>query len=217
MRDSALSKPVIILGGGGHGKVLADALLLLGIEILGIADPALEVGERVGFFGLPVLGGDEVVSRFPPDNVLLANGVGSLPGATSRKVLFERFRHSGYRFATIVHPTALRGREIDLGEGVQVMAGTVLQAGVTIGENSLVNTGAVVDHDCHVGSNVHIAPHATLCGGIMVENDVHIGAGAVVAQYLRIGDGAVLGAGASVARNVEAGATVIPAAVRMHQ
>lgn len=195
-------KPVIVLGAGGHAKVLVDALLAQGIEVLGLTAPASTVASVLG---RPVLGDDDVVNRHVPGDVELAVGVGSVSQSQLRMTLFDRFRALGYHFATVIHPGAILGREILIEAGAQIMAGAVIQPGCCIGTNTIVNTRAAVDHDCIVGAHCHIAPGVTLSGAVHVGDSCHLGTGAVVIQGIHIGDGALVGAGALVLANVPPG------------
>lgn len=191
---------VIILGAGGHAKVLADTLLIRGIPILGFTSPHEE--------SVPImcdvhrLGNDEVILQYSPDKVRLVNGVGSAGSPTLRQRLFQQFKSSGYSFLSVMHPSATLSPECYLSEGVQIMAGAIIQVGSCIGCNSIVNTKASVDHDCTVGEHVHIAPGVTISGGTKIGHGVHIGTGANVIQGISIGEGSVIGAGALVIRDV---------------
>lgn len=203
-----MSQPVIVLGSGGHAKVLIETLLASSTMIAGIADPAPStVGQLV--LGVPVIGNDDIVREFPPEEIRLVNGIGSVGLPVRRQELFERFKALGYRFATIVHPSAVVASDVELSEGAQIMAGAVIQPGSRIGSNVIVNTRASVDHDCIIGDHVHIAPGATLSGDIVVGDSCHIGTGATVIQGIRIGPGSVIGAGTLVLKNVPPFVTVV--------
>jgi len=203
-----VSLPVLVLGGGGHAKVLIDALLAASTAIAGIIDPdPLLAGARV--LGVPVLGGDTVVKEFSSGEVLLVNGLGSVGLPLRRKRLFEQFKEQGYRFATVIHPSAIISSSVDMEEGVQVMAGAVIQPSCRIGMNTIINTRASVDHDCVVGDHAHVAPGVTLSGGVVIGTACHIGTAAAVVQGVTIGEASVVGAGAVVLKNVPAGTTVV--------
>lgn len=198
-------KPVILLGAGGHAKVLLEILRIQSIKIIGVTDPiASSFTSEVD-----VLGSDEVICEYDPDNVFLVNGVGSVGDNSLRKKLFQKFKAKGYRYLTLIHPSAIVATDVFLSEGVQVMAGAIIQPGCSIKENTIVNTRASVDHDCLIGAHGHIAPGVTLSGNVTVGDDVHIGTGASVINNVRIGANSIVGAGAVVIRNVREGAKVM--------
>jgi sugar O-acyltransferase (sialic acid O-acetyltransferase NeuD family) len=196
-----VSKPVLVIGGGGHGRVVLDTLHLCGVAVRGICDPALPCGD-LGPFGVRVLGNDEAVAGFDPKEVDLVNGVGSIESTVARRQVFETFSTRGYRFAVVVHPSAIVAADVALAEGAQVMAGAIIQPGTTIGRNAIINTGARIDHDCRIADHVHIAPGATLSGGVMVGEGTHIGVAAAVIQSVKLGRNCMIGAGAVVTRDV---------------
>lgn len=198
------SRPIVVLGAGGHARVVVDALQCAGSEVKGVTAPT--AAEAV--LGVPYLGTDQTLLADKGEPVRLANGIGSVGGPGVRADVFERFSSRGFEFVSVIHPTASVARSAELGEGVQIMAGAVIQPAARLGRNVLVNTCASVDHDCVIGDHVHIAPGATLSGGVVVEARAHIGAGAVVLQGRTIGAGAIVGAGAAVNRDVPAGSVV---------
>lgn len=195
-----VTRPVIVIGGGGHGRVVIEALLRSGIEILGVVDPNPEVAARLPS-SIRWLGDDDVLRAYPPDRCTLANGVGSV-GDTRRLDVFAALKIVGYDFLALQHPTAVIAGDAVVEEGSQVMAGAILQPGVRIGVNTIVNTRAAVDHDCRIGEHAHIAPGAVLCGDVEVGDQSHIGAAAVVIQGIRIGKRCMIGAGAVIRRDI---------------
>jgi UDP-perosamine 4-acetyltransferase len=203
-----LSKPLIIIGAGGHAKVLLDALQLLGVPILGIAEsnPAMM---NTALLGVPIICNDAEMKRYRPESVFLVNGIGGVRDTALRGEVFTRFKKWGYVFSQVIHPAATISANAELGEGVQVMAGAVIQAGVKIGQNSVINTKTSVDHDCRLGSHVHLAPGVTLCGNIEIGDSVHVGSGATIIQGIVVGPRSLIGAGTLVQRDVPAGATVM--------
>lgn len=200
-----MSLPALIIGAGGHARVLIEALTKSGTAILGCV--AKEVPSR-WTPSIPFLGDDEALLRHAPSSVVLINGIGSTARPDLRRDVFLRFKQRGYHFGTVVHPAAILPSDIVLGEGAQVMAGAILQPGCRVGENAIVNTGAVVDHDCRIGAHVHVAPGAVLSGDVKVGEGAHVGTGARVIQGVEIGAGAVIGAGAAVIRDVPPGTKV---------
>jgi UDP-perosamine 4-acetyltransferase len=201
-----LDKPVILLGGGGHARVLLDLLLLRNATIIGVTTAEGE-GEAP-LPGIAIIGKDDAVARYAPADVQLVNAVGVARASDFRKRLQEQFAAQGYRFPTLVHPTATVSRFATLDEGCQIMAGCVIQAGAHIGRGTIVNTMASVDHDCRIGAFVHIAPGAHLSGCVTVGDCSLIGTGSAIIQETRIGTMCTIGAGSAVVRDVADGARV---------
>lgn len=208
-------KPLILIGAGGHAKVLLSLIQSLEAEIVGVVDPMLAQEGQLRWRGLAILGGDACISSFKPDEVMLVNGIGKRVDDSVRLNIYEHFNQKGYRFAKLIHPHAYVDKDVFLGEGVQVMAGAVIQPGVVVAENTIINTRASLDHDCNISSHVHVAPGAVLCGQVSVAKSAFIGAGAIITQGIAIGEGAVIGAGASIVRNVPPGQKVLPGALRI--
>lgn len=208
------ARPLILLGAGGHAKVLLALARAAGLVVKGLCDPALAKLGTPDWQGLPVLGGDEFLERLGRVEAGLINGIGQTVGSTLRRQLFERLAAQGFAFPALVHPAAWVAPEVALGQGVQVMAGAIVQPDCRIGENTIINTRASVDHDGRIGKHVHLAPAATLCGGVQVADGVFVGTGATLVQGLSIGAGAVVGAGVTLLRDLPAGARVLGAPAR---
>lgn len=212
---STTASPLVLLGAGGHARVLAALARAAGYPVLGVCDPALAAQGISRWADLDVLGDDGALERLPPERIALMLGIGQLAKDNLRKRLYAAWRARGYNFPALVHPSAWIAPGVVLGDGVQVMAGVVIQPGCAIGENSIVNTRVSIDHDCCIGRDVHVAPGATLCGTVTVEDGVFIGAGATVIQGLRVGEHAVVGAGVTVVRDLTPKAIIIGAANRL--
>jgi len=198
---SEAARDVILLGAGGHAKVLLDALRLAGVQVKGVVDPVL-AGSSTLWRAIPIIGNDDDLLKLNPDQVILVNGTGSLPSSSLRHRLFNRFTEAGFQFMNVIHPSALIGAGVELGEGVQVMAGAIIQADTAIGSNSIINTGALVDHDCVIGPDVHLAPGVVVSGGVTIGEGAHVGTGSSIIQGISIGAGAIVGAGTVVVKDV---------------
>ena len=201
-------KPLLILGGGGHARVLINTLQQSGYSILGITDPDVKK-HGSSLEGIAIIGDDSKLSCFSVEEILLVNAIGSVRGTHDRGSLFMNFRQKGFVFAQVIHPAAVVSPGVVLGEGVQVMAGAVIQPGCYIGDNSLINTKVSVDHDCRIGMHVHLAPGVTISGEVTIDDNVHLGCGATVIQGIRLGEGSIIGAGAVVLEDVEPQVTAV--------
>jgi sugar O-acyltransferase (sialic acid O-acetyltransferase NeuD family) len=201
-----LELPVIVIGGRGHAKVLVSTLLLCRTSILGFVDLNPTASP---FLGIRCLGSDAAIFLHAPGDVRLVNGVGCTSSTANRQDIYYRFTQKGYCFATVIHPSAIVAPEVQIEDGVQIMAGAILQSGSSVGSNAIVNTGAIIDHDCVVGAHAHIAPGAVLSGGVHVDSGAHVGTGACIIQGVFIGAASVVGAGAVVIKDVSPGVTTV--------
>lgn len=201
------SRGIILIGAGGHAKVLLEILRLHGRTVKGVT--TLETARHGTLFcGVPVLGGDELLRDFSPEQIELVNAIGNVGRPAPRIKAFENGKALGFTFATLVHPSAIIAAGVELGEGAQIMAGAILQPGASIGMNAIINTRASIDHDSRIGPHSHIAPGATLCGEVVVGNASLVGAGATVLQGIRIGTECIVAAGALLRANLTNGMVV---------
>ncbi|WPE17764.1 acetyltransferase [Candidatus Thioglobus autotrophicus] len=192
------NKPIIVIGNGGHSKVLQEMLLLDAFEIIGVTD-ASDSKKNSNY---KVYTDNQIIEMFSPEDVFLVNGVGSLPYNNSRWDVAKFFTNYGYYFLSLYHPSAIIANDVHIEDGVQLMAGVILQPGVCIGKNTIVNTGAIIDHDCIIGENCHIAPGSTLSGGVVIKGNSHVGTGASIIQGISIGEDVVIAAGSIVYKNL---------------
>ena len=194
--------PLIVLGAGGHARVLIDALRLQQREPIGVTDPDASLWDSA-VLGVPVLGDDDRIRDFAPGEVALVNALGSTSDTRLRRTVWERWRGRGYHFTGVRHPAAVVAQSAELEADVQVLAGSLIGVNAYIGHNSIVNTGVIVEHDCRVGQHVHLAPGVTLSGNVTVGSGSHLGTGCTVIQDINIGEGCVVGAGAVVVGDLE--------------
>ena len=197
---------VLLIGAGGHAKVVLDAMLAKGqFEVLGLldTDPS-RCGARV--LGVPVLGDETLLQQEAYERSSLFLCIGD---NEQRLVIAARYEATSRRFASVSHPTASLGREVEIGDGTVVLAAAVVNAGTSIGAHCIVNTCASIDHDCRLADGVHVSPGARLAGGVCVGRGAHIGIGASVLPGVSIGALAKVGAGAVVLSDVPEGVTVV--------
>ena len=184
-----MKREIIIIGGGGHTRVLIGMAQAAGLAIKGvITSNAALLGEFI--LDVPVLGLEDEVA-LEPASVLLVNGVGNRAsrrgsGLQPRAAIYQRYRARGFDFLPLVSNHAVVQPHVIMGEGVQVMPGAVVEPGAIIGEDVIINTRATIDHDVIIYPHCHVAPGAVLCGNVVVGEETHIGSGAVVIQGIRI-------------------------------
>lgn len=156
---------MVILGAGGHAKVVIDILRLAGqVDIAGILSAGTS-GKSGRLLGIPIVGDDDELPALSAAGVthfvVGFSGIGPGPG---RQAAHARALTAGLKPLTVIHPAAVVSPHADLGEGVQVFPGAVVNAGAKLDEGVIVNTGAIVEHDCEIGTFAHVASGARLSG-----------------------------------------------------
>jgi sugar O-acyltransferase (sialic acid O-acetyltransferase NeuD family) len=193
----------VILGGGGHTRVLIDSLRRDGLRFYYMIldrDPSLW-GRNV--FGITVMGGDDLLPKLAQEGAeYFLVGLGSTGDTRPRRKLFELGLSCKLKPLTVMHPTAVSSPMAEIGAGSQLLPGSVLNAGAKLGMNVILNSGAIVEHDCVLQDHVHVATGAVLASTVRVGTGAHVGAGSTVRQNITIGEGAIIGAGAVVVKDV---------------
>lgn len=207
-------RPLILIGGGEHARVVADAALSSGLwQVVAVADPSPSADLLASTLGVDRLDSDESVRErleasagSGPGRPWLIVAVGGIVDGRARERVAARFEHE--RWASVVHRTAWVSPTARTDPGAVVMAGAVMNAGAHAGAHSIINTGAVVEHDVMVGAFARIGPGATVGGGTVIGPGALIGLGAAVRDHVTIGAAATVAMGAVVTTSVEAHAVV---------
>lgn len=194
------NKPIIIIGAGDHAKVLLDILLEQDLKVLGLTDNKISKGTLI--YNIPVLGDDFEIQKYKTDEIELVNGIGSVGDTSLREKIFLSFKQKGYTFSNVIHSSAIISKRAKLGEGVQILAGTVINTEAQIGDNTIINTKSSIDHGCVIGKHCHIAPGCSFSGCVSVGDSTHIGTGSSIIQGIKIGKKVLIGAGSVVIHDV---------------
>jgi UDP-N-acetylbacillosamine N-acetyltransferase len=199
------TKGLVVWGAGGHAKVVAEIVNLLGRRkiVAFIDDAAHGEGTKEKFLGIRLISDRQdlasLLRRNRPEIVI------AIGNCSTRIRLAAQAQSIGFKLCEpLVHPAAVVSSSATLGRGTVVLAGAVINAAAALGENVIVNTCASVDHDCAIEDGVHICPGARLAGDVSVEHGAWVGLGAAVIEKVRIGKGAMIGAGAVVVGDIPA-------------
>jgi sugar O-acyltransferase (sialic acid O-acetyltransferase NeuD family) len=204
---------VVIVGAGGHGRVILEILRLAGQHtVVGFIDADGNLlGTPVG--GLPVLGPVNQLDKLRRQDV---RGVIVAIGDNRIRDSYANLaRQSDLELINAIHPSAVISPTATFGCNVVIAASAVVGTDTQISDSVIINTGAVVDHECRIGQAVHICPGVLLAGRVEVEEGAFVGLGANVLPCLTIGRYATVGAGAVVIENVHAATTVVGVPARV--
>lgn len=184
---------LVIVGAGGHGKVIADNALKNGYTDICFVDDNV-TGECMGF---PIVGGCGELKKLNDGNTDFVIGVGS---NKIRKMIAERY---DVNWMTLIHPSAQIAVNVAIGKGTVVMAGAVINACATIGEHCIINTGAVVEHDNVIGNYVHVSPGVRLSGTVTIKKCSWLGTGTSVINNITIAEDVIVGVGSIVIKDIK--------------
>jgi sugar O-acyltransferase (sialic acid O-acetyltransferase NeuD family) len=197
----------ILIGAGGHAKVIAAAIVANGDRVLAVFDDdANRHGQTL--LGAPIVGPVAAAAEHAA-GALAVLAIGSNAARARLAMQLD------LRWGVVVHPRAWVHETVQLGPGAVVFAGAVVQPDALIGAHSIVNTGASIDHDCLLGRAVHIAPGVHLAGGVRVGDESFLGVGAAAIPYVTIGDRVIVGAGAVVTRDLHGDTTAVGVPARV--
>lgn len=195
---------ILLIGAGGHGKVVLDALLSMGISTqqISVYDANKQKLEKT-LLDLPV-NFEDPQTIVPGRKFHIAIGNGLIRERISSKLLAL----GGFLFS-IIHPRAVISSYANIADGVFVAANSIVAPNANVGAGTILNHGCVIDHDCSVGRYSHVAPLASLSGGVVIGDRVLIGARSNILPGIHIGSDAVIGAGAVVTKDVVPNGVVV--------
>jgi sugar O-acyltransferase (sialic acid O-acetyltransferase NeuD family) len=197
-----MSKGCIIIGFGGHSRLLIEILQDHNKHILGVTEINKDLidqsAETIKF-----LGDDDVILDYSSNKVSLVNGLGHLPRETVREDIYNRFTSEGFLFTNLIHSSAIVSKKIHLETGIQILAGSIIQQGSSIGVNTIINTKVSIDHDSEIGNHCHIAPGVTVCGNVSIGDNSFIGAGTTIINNINIGKNCLVAAGSLIYKDIK--------------
>lgn len=186
-----MSNTVCVIGGGGHARVVMDAVRASGMAILGVYD------DNPGDYGVPYLG---KIADITVQTCICA--IGDL---TIRARIIDRL--PGARWQAVVHPAAILSSSAVVEPGAFVGAGAIINTNAVIEAHAIINSGAIIEHDVVIGQNTHLAPGVVTCGGVRIGRNTFVGAGTVIPNRnsrgaISIGNDCFINAGSIVDKSV---------------
>lgn len=204
MESKTAAKPIVIVGAGGHGRVVLDAVSALKQPVGGFIDSVAKHGAEINSC---VVRGDN--SLLDDRSFLNAHKFIVAIGNQKARRELSLMLLDRTELATIVHPSAIISPHAVIGIGTAIIAGAIVNANAHIGRFCILNTNCTIDHDNNLADGVQVCPGVHLAGSVRCGEDAFLGTGAIVIPGISIGANAVVGAGAVVIRDVPEGATVV--------
>lgn len=212
-----MRKPkIVLIGGGGHCKVVINILKNLSIfEIYGISDKNENIGKEI--LGVPINLTDEKLGDIKNQGVEYAFiTLGISPNSKKRLELINSAKSLGFKIPIIISKDAIVPASTKIGEGTLIEDGVIVDPDVIIGQNCIINKNCVISHDVVIQNNVNLSPGCLINGNTLIKDNSYIGTGGIVLQELQIGKNTIVGAGAVVTKSINDNVTAIgiPARIR---
>jgi sugar O-acyltransferase (sialic acid O-acetyltransferase NeuD family) len=200
-----VKKKILIIGGGGHAKVVTSIVKKLEeFELIGYTDEE----DRGELLGIPYLGNDNTfLSKNISDIKYSVIGIGQIKSSALRRKITQLYLGYGFTFPVIISPNAIINEDVEINEGTVIFDGVIVNSSTRIGRFAILNTHSTIEHDCRIGDFVHIAPRAVLSGGVVIGSDSLIGVGATIIQGVEIEPNVILGAGSTATKKCISGGT----------
>ena len=194
-----MSKPLVLVGGGGHCKSVIEAAESTGFSILGVLDMPEEVGKAI--LSTKVIGTDDDISAYV-DKAEFVITVGFIKNPATRIKLYNKVKEAGGKLATVIASTAHVSKYAKIGEGTVVLHQAFVNADAKVGCNVILNNFVNIEHDAVIGDQCHISTGVMVNGECKVGERCFIGSQSVLANCISVGDDIIVGAGSFVRKNI---------------
>lgn len=209
MSSNLEHKKLILVGGGGHCKVVLSQIKKhKEFEVVGIVDNYKPIGSSIN--GVSIIGTDDDLKKFYEKGIKYAlTTVGSIKDNSKRFKLYKMVKKIGFILPIIISTSSIIDETVNIDEGTVIMPNCVINVDSKIGKNCIINSGAIIEHDCIIGDHCHLAPGAHISGEVEIGELSFIGIGATIIQGIKIGNNVTIGAGSVVIDNLPDNVTVV--------
>ncbi len=195
-------KSVIVIGSGGHAKVIIDIIHSMNkYKIIGITSQSFKKGEM--FIGYEIIGDIDMLCEFNPEECLIAMGVGGFRDNIVREKIFLAVKNMGFSFLNVIHSSAIISKTCLFGEGIVIFPGVILNTDVFVGDNTIIATGSTIDHETVIGKHILISAGVTVGAYTKINDNALIALVAKVVSGINIGKNSLVAAGAVVVKDVQ--------------
>lgn len=195
-------KNIVLIGGGNQAHYTIDIINKEGkYNIIGIIDSIHDIGSNR--FGYKVLGRQEDIIKLK-EQYNIEGGIISIGDNWVRYYISSQIKKEipDFNFVNAIHPSVVIGDKVQLGKGVVMMAGCIINPKSKIGDFTFFATGAQVDHDCDIKNYSSISAGSITGGYVTLGEFSAITLGVTVVDRLKIGKNTVVGAGSLVIKDL---------------
>ena len=194
---------VVIIGASGFGREVLWTLHDCNrkskkYEILGFIDDNKSLWGKL-IDQTPILGGLDWFSTKTKQKVQCIVAIGD---PKIRQEIVKTLEKKDITFATVIHPSVIYSKSVQIGKGTVIQAGSILTIDIKIGEHVHINIDSTVGHNSVVADFVTINPGVHVNGNTIIEKGVYVGTGAAMKHRIKIGKWSIIGAGTVLIEDV---------------
>jgi sugar O-acyltransferase (sialic acid O-acetyltransferase NeuD family) len=202
-------KKTVIVGAQGSGKDVFATMLRCNAkskqyEIIGFIDDDNKLYKKK-ILGKKILGGLEWFDN-QKKNIFCVVAIGD---SLIRKMVVKKLELKNVNFVTLIDPSVTYPKNLQIGKGSIIQAGSIINPDTKIGEHVFVNLDSTIGHDCILEDFVTISTGVHLNGSCNVEKEAYIGTGVVTVDKINIGRGSIIGAGAVIVNDIKSNSVYV--------
>lgn len=174
---SCMGKRLLILGAGGHGKVVREVALSIVDEN---NKPVYEAIDFLDDYSTEAVGKISDLEKFSNSYDEAFCGIGN---NDVRKNTLDQIKKSGLSIPVLIHPSAYISATALVEEGTVIEPKAIVNTNSIIHEGCIISVGSIVDHDVEIGEFSHVNAGAIVKAGARIVSGRKIEAGEVVLGY----------------------------------
>ncbi len=214
-----INKPLIIIGGSGHGCVIEACVKdnrkkynNLEWDLKGFCnDFDTEVD------GYPVLGKLSDIPKLIEEGYYFSWVIHLIAENYKTWELYNSLNIPQDRLATIIHCSAFIDNTVIIGPGCFVMYNAYIAPRTELGECTMVKANTNIGHDVKIGRLCHVAMGSTIVSCVNIGDCSDVAVGATVLAHSSIGNFSMLGAASLLSHHIPDGEIWTGCPARFHK
>ena len=195
-------KKILLFGGGNQVHYTIDIIEKENkYQIVGIIDSIHEIGSDR--YGYKVLGKQDNLNNIIKE-YNIEGGIITIGDNWSRYYVYNSIikQVPNFEFVNAIHPSVIIGKNVQIGFGVVMMAGVIVNPLAKIGNFTFFATGSQIEHDCQIYDYASVSAGSIMGGYVSIGKFSAITLGVTILDRLKIGENSVIGSGSLVLKDI---------------
>tara|TARA_Y100001970_G_C14233481_1_gene860270 strand:+ start:574 stop:1245 length:672 start_codon:yes stop_codon:yes gene_type:complete len=198
-----MQKKIIIFGCGGHAKIILDCIeTTKKYKPIGFIDEKnfdIPFSKKIKYLG-SIKDFNKIIKNY---NLKTTFGIVGIHSNIVRRKIVKKISklNKNFKWANIIHPSAVISKTAKLGSGNMILAGSIICSETVIHNHVSINTGTYIDHNNIFHNFSSTGPGVTTGGNVVIGHDSFLGIGCAVRHKILIGNNTVVGGQSFVCKN----------------